>query len=51
MWRYFYIYIYILILGNNVARKVKPAMVSCKIITNVITYTPMFCISMGNLAT
>ena len=46
-----YIYIYILILGNNVARKVKPAMFSCKIITNVITYNPMFCISMRNLAT
>ena len=45
------IYIYILILGNNVARKVKPAMFSCKIITNVITYNPMFCISMRNLAT
>ena len=38
MWRYFYIYI--LIFRNNVARKVKPAMFSCKIITIVIKYNP-----------
>ena len=44
MCRYFYIYIY-LILGNKVARKVKQAMFSCKIITAVIKYNPMFCIS------
>ena len=37
-------YIY-LILGNKVARKVKRAMFSCKIITAVIKYNPMFCIS------
>ena len=38
MWRYFYIYI--LILGNSVARKVKLAMFSCKIVAIVIKYNP-----------
>lgn len=35
-----FLHIYILILGNSVARKVKLAMFSCKIVAIVIKYNP-----------